>query len=413
MDRMFRKLLVSALVIAGAANAAANVCNETITATTQADLDNLSGCTTFGANIILAETLTTATLSGIQTISGNLICNNNTQITSISAPNLQTIGGKFELKQLTILNTLSFPRLTTVGAINWVTLPAVSGLSFTAGVSSCDDVYISDTDLSTLDGINLTTVSSLDINNNLNLNDIEMGLTEATYQVAISFNGETQVSFPSLKWAYNLTFHDISSISTPILSVVNASYLLISNVFESFSAPNLTTVGGLSIEDNQDLTSISFPKLTTIGGAGLEVSNNSMLENFSGFPKLTTVNGAIILEGNFTNATFPSLTLVRGAVNIDSSEDFDCSPFNTLDSKGGIRGNDYRCEAASTTTSVAISSTAAPSSRATGSAVTTASGTASATSAATSSSAASPNLVVSTSGFTLSALLAAVFFGIF
>ncbi|KAK9429963.1 hypothetical protein V1505DRAFT_139940 [Lipomyces doorenjongii] len=396
---MFQKLFLSALAIASIVNAATSVCNETsITANVQSDLDNLSGCTTFGGDIILSPTLTTATINGIQTISGNLICNNNTQITSISAPSLQKIGGTFQLSQLTILNTLSFPRLSSIGSINWVTLPAVSGLSFTTGVTSCQDVIISDTDLSSLTGINLTTVSKLDINNNLNLNDIEMGLTEATYQVDISFNGNTA---------------DVSSVSTPILSVVNASYLLISNVFSSFSAPNLTTVGGLSIDENLSLTNISFPKLTTIGGSGLQVANNTKLSSITGFPNLTTVNGAIVLDGNFSNASFPSLTLVRGAVNIDSNDDFDCSSFNSLNSKGGIRGNDYKCAAASTTTSVAISATATASSGATGASTITGSGTSSASSVATSRSAASPNLVVSSSGLTVSALLAAVFFGIF
>ncbi|KAK9489796.1 hypothetical protein V1508DRAFT_400490 [Lipomyces doorenjongii] len=411
---MFQKLFLSALAIASVVNAATSVCNETsITANVQSDLDNLSGCTTFSGDIILSPTLTTATINGIQTISGNLICNNNTQITSISAPSLQKIGGTFQLSQLTILNTLSFPRLSSIGSINWVTLPAVSGLSFTTGVTSCQDVTISDTDLSSLTGINLTTVSKLDINNNLNLNDIEMGLTEATYQVDISFNGNTAVSFPYLQWAYNLTFQDVSSVSTPILSVVNASYLLISNVFSSFSAPNLTTVGGLSIDENLSLTNISFPKLTTIGGSGLQVANNTKLSSITGFPNLATVNGAIVLDGNFSNASFPSLTLVRGAVNIDSNDDFDCSSFNSLNSKGGIRGNDYKCAAASTTTSVAISATATASSGATGASTITGSGTSSASSVATSRSAASPNLVVSSSGLTVSALLAAVFFGIF
>ncbi|KAK9375949.1 uncharacterized protein V1513DRAFT_441340 [Lipomyces chichibuensis] len=411
---MFQKLFLSALAIASIANAATNVCNETsITANVQSDLDNLSGCTTFGGDIILSPTLSTATINGIQNISGSLICNNNTQITSISAPLLRSIGGTFQLSQLTILNTLSFPRLSSVGTIDWVTLPAVSGLSFTTGVTSCQDITISDTDLTSLTGINLTTVSKLDINNNLNLNDIEMGLTEATYQVDISFNGQTAVSFPYLQWAYNLTFQNVHSVDTPVLSVVNASYLLIKNVFSSISAPNLTTVGGLSIDENLSLTNMSFPKLTTIGGSGLQISNNTRLSSIGGFPNLSTVNGAIVLDGDFTNATFPSLTLVRGAVNIDSDDDFDCSSFNSLNSNGGIRGNDYKCAAASTTTSVALSATAAASSGATGGSVTSGSGTSSASSAATVKSAASPNLVATSTGFTLSALLTAVFFGIF
>ncbi|KAK9369292.1 hypothetical protein V1509DRAFT_483179 [Lipomyces kononenkoae] len=407
---MLRQLFLSALAIASVANAAASVCNETsITANAQSDLDNLSGCTTFGGDIILSPTLATATINGIQTINGNLICTNNTQITSITAPVLQTIGGTFQLQELTILNSLNFPRLTSVGSINWVTLPAVSGLGFTTGVTSCQDVYISDTDLNTLNGLSLTSVSKLDLNNNLNLNVVNMGLTEATYQVDISYNGNTAISFPNLVWAYNLTFQDVSSISTPSLAVVNASYLLISNVFSSFSAPNLTTVGGLSIDDNMSLTNMSFPKLTTVGGSGLQVANNTKLTSISGFPNLSTINGALDLEGNFTSASFPSLNLVRGAVNVDSNQNFDCSSFNSLNSNGGIRGNDYKCAAAFSTTSIALSATGTPSSRSTNSVSTTGS----ASTAATSKSAAAPNLVVSSSGITFSAVLAAVFFGIF
>ncbi|KAK9456234.1 hypothetical protein V1511DRAFT_457269 [Dipodascopsis uninucleata] len=403
---------LSALALAAVVNAATNVCSEAErTATTDADLANLSGCTTLSGNLILAETLTSATLTGIEQITGNLICSNNSQITSISAPSLNSIGGTFTLNQLTVLATLSFPVLTSVGAINWITLPGVDSLDFNTGVNKCDSVYISDTSLNSLDGINLTTITTLELNNNLNLDDVEMGVTSVSNMLDISFNGNTAVSFPSLQWANNLTFQDVSSISTPSLNTVNSTYQLINNTFTSLQAPNLTSVGGISVESNNKLTNISFPKLKTVGSAGLEIANNTKLTDLSGFPILSSISGALILDGDFVNASFPELTLVRGAVTIESEDDFDCSEFNDMNSSGSIRGNDYKCEAASTTSTSALTS-ATGSASSSGSVAATTTTAASTSSSATSTSAASAN-VVSTSGFAFSAVIAALFFGIF
>lgn len=397
------------------ATSTASVCKQSeVTATAQADLDALSGCSTFAGNIILAETLGSAAINGIQEIEGNLICKNNTQISSITAGSLASIGGSFTLNGLTVLSTLSFPLLTSIGSINWVTLPAVDSLQFTTGVTDCDDIYISDTDLSTLTGITLETVNTLSINNNLNLNQIEMPITSVSDQVDVSYNGECDISFPDLIWANNLTFQDVQSVSTPKLSTVNASYILISNNFEKLSAPNLTTVGGLSIIKNDNLESISFPKLSTIGSAGLEISNNTEIESFS-FPKVSQVAGAIVLKGSFDNATFPMLSLVRGAVTIESDEDFDCSVFNKLNSNNDIRGNDYVCSAASTSSSSALSSSATATSGSGSASTTAASSSAAATTSAasTSSTGGAAAFVPNTSGAAFGGIIAAIFFGIF
>ncbi|KAK7202661.1 hypothetical protein BZA70DRAFT_285684 [Myxozyma melibiosi] len=426
---MFGKVFVAALALTAAVSAqsssassatatsTASACLQSeVTATAQADLDSLSSCTTFSGNIILAETLSSATITGIQEIEGNLICKNNTQISSISAPSLQSIGGAFTLNGLTVLGTLSFPELTSIGSINWVTLPAIDSLTFTTGVTSCDQIYISDTDLSTLNGITLDSVTTLDINNNLNLNEIEMPLTSVSDQIDVSFNGETTISFPNLIWANNLTFQDVESISTPKLQTVNASYILISNNFEKLSAPNLTSVGGLSIIKNDDLTSISFPKLATIGSAGLEISNNTQLEEFS-FPKVSAISGAIVLSGSFDNATFDDLTLVRGAVTISSDEDFDCSAFDKMNDDNDIRGNDYVCSAASSSSSSVLSSSAASSSvtssASASSAVATSSSAASTSAASSSSTAGAVAFGPNTQGVAFGGIIAALFFGIF
>ncbi|KAK9480517.1 hypothetical protein V1514DRAFT_350388 [Lipomyces japonicus] len=417
---MLTKSFVAALALFASVHGASsttNVCTEDErTANSQADIDNLSGCSTLEGNLILASTLGSATINGIVNITGNLIATNNSQITSIVAPSLATIGGEFELNVLTVLSTLSFPALTSVGSINWVTLPSVGGLDFTTGINSSDNVYISDTGLSSLDGINLTTVDNFELNNNLNLDDVEMGVKSVSNHIDISFNGNTAVSFPSLVWANNLTFQDVSSLTTPYLSTVNASYLLINNTFTSVAAPNLTTVGGLYVQDNKQLTNISFPALKTVGSAGIEVSNNTDLEKFS-FPVVQTVVGAIVLDGDFEEASFPKLTVVRGAVSIDSTGDFNCTDFNDLNSSGGIRGNDYKCEAASTTSTSSGTATATSSvASATSADATTTStsvATTAAAAAATTTHKSSAGELAGASTFVIGGAITAFFLGLF
>ncbi|KAK9452051.1 uncharacterized protein V1518DRAFT_410239 [Limtongia smithiae] len=422
---MFRSVLSLAALVA-AAQAATSVCNQTTyTATSQSDLDAIASCGSLSGSLVISDTLTSAAIDGISSIGGSLTVSNNSQINTISAPALDSIGGAFTLSELTLLTSLNFPRLASVGSIYWVTLPALSTLTFTTGVTDCPSIYISDTDLTSLDGISPTVATKFEINNNLNLDTVDIPLEYATDQIDVSYNGNTDVSFPDLKWSNNLTFQDVASVSTPSLTTVNGSYLLISNVFTSLTASNLTSVGGLTITDNDDVTSISFPELVTIGTAGLDIANNTDLENLSGFPKLTTVSGAIILEGSFTNATFPELTLVRGAVTIESDEDFDCSDFNALDEDNGIRGNDYKCDAASSSTSVANTAVATSTSGSSAEATTTkasktttsssASSTSgsSASTATSTSTAGAANIAISTSGYVFTGFLTALFFGIF
>jgi hypothetical protein len=221
-------------------------------------------------------------------------------MTSLSGGSLASIGGQFSLSSLTVLTTLNFPQLSSVNTIDWTALPALQGLSFSTGVQQAKSVTITNTQLNTLDGINLETVDVLYITNNNYLNDINMQLGNVTQGITLEANGRNvSAIFPNLEWAYNITFRNVSTVSTPSLASINGSYGLISNFFTSVSAPNLTTVGGsLSLDSNEALTNISFPELKTVGG-GLDVTNNTELGDIS-FPALTTVGGALDFYGNFT-----------------------------------------------------------------------------------------------------------------
>jgi hypothetical protein len=220
---------------------------------------------------------------------------------ALGSGSLQSIGGTFGLNELTILTSLSFPRLTTVDIIDWEALPALQALAFTTGVQKASSLSIQNTQLNSLDGINLQTVDSVLIANNNYLETIDMQLAYINTGLAIEANGrQVNASFPNLEWAFNITLRNVSSISFPSLSSVNGSLGFYSNFFESVSAPNLTSVGqSLSFVSNEDMTNASFPVLTTVGG-GLQIANNTGIEDISGFPDLQSIGGALDFYGNFT-----------------------------------------------------------------------------------------------------------------
>lgn len=234
-------------------------------------------------------------------IEEDLIANNVTQIGSIAAPDLEEIGRNFQLNQLTILSTLSFPKLVKVTKIDWVALPALQGLTFSnTGVQEVQELNIDNTELASLDGINLQVADTIYIGNNRFLQSVNMQLGNVTESLTFSNNGADLVAeFPNLLWAYNITIRNLTSVSVPSLASVNGSLGFYGNYFESFSAPNLTDVGGsLAFVSNDKLSNITLPELTTIGG-GFQIANNSALEDINGFPKLATVGGALDFTGAF------------------------------------------------------------------------------------------------------------------
>lgn len=240
-------------------------------------------------------------LDGIQRITGSLTADNVTQITQISGDSLDTIDDTFTLNGLTILSTLNFPRLANVQTLDWTALPALQGLSFTTGLQQASVVSIINTQLNTLDGINLQVVDSMTISNNNYLDQINMQLGNISQSLILEANGRNvSAIFPNLEWAYNMTFRNCSTVSIPSLASINGSMGFYANFFTDIAAPNLTTVGGsLSFVSNEDVTNVSFPELKTVGG-GLQVANNTALKSINGFPALQTVAGALDFNGNFT-----------------------------------------------------------------------------------------------------------------
>jgi len=342
-----------------AAQSTASICTQTTaTIKTQAEATAIaSSCKTFKGSIEISPNAVGAlSFDGIQQITGDLTAIGAVNMTSLSAAQLGSIGGTMRLTSLTILSSLVFPALTAVDAIEWTTLNNLQQLTFTTGLSKANTLFITDTALTSLNGINLAQVGNFEITNNAFLRSISTQVGNITQALTINNNGPNlKLSFPNLIWAYNMTVRNVSDFSIPSLESINTTFGVYGSYMTSIMAPNLTTVGGdAAFVADSSLTNISMPLLQTIGG-GLLIANNSALLDISGFPSLKTT-GAINISGNFTNAVFPGLQDVKGTFNAQSSGNFSCSPFAKDKSDQVIKGL-YFCQAQSNNVQASVTET--------------------------------------------------------
>ncbi|KAL8876923.1 MAG: hypothetical protein Q9198_004964 [Flavoplaca austrocitrina] len=318
---MAARFFLPALALVGSALAQCD--GPEITINSSEDADAISSCETYDGDVIISsEASGQLSLNGVERISGDLRCTNASQLTAINADQLSQIGGIFDLEELQIMSSLQMSALVGVNQIRWIALPALQSLNFAQGVARANQVYISNTGLTDLAGIELEQVAAMDINNNQYLRTINVnGLTNVTQSLSFSANGmNLEIEFPNLVNAANLTFRNVSSISMPSLSEVPGSMGFYSNAFESFAAPNLTTAGNtIAFVDSPSLTNISFPSLERIGG-GVIIANNSELTSLVGaFDSLETIDGDINFYGTFEAVSFRSLIDVKGASTVYTS----------------------------------------------------------------------------------------------
>jgi len=346
-----QKLLLPAFALLSVVSAQSTVsacASATVTINSQADAAMYTGCASLNTVVIGEGASGTIDLSGskLTTIKGDLICRNVSALITLSSTSITNIQGTFDLFSNVFLSTLGFSKLTEVTNILWSALPVLGGLTFTASIQKATSVVITNTFLSSLAGVNLTTVSNFDVNNNKYLNAYESTLTNVSSNLNIAGNGPMlALSFPVLSWAANMTFRDVKSLDTPTLKTVNGSLIFSNNAFDGYVAPNLTSVGSfankvgdLQFVGNNAMNNITLPAITSIGG-GVSVANNTMLESIS-FKALTEVGGAVDLTGNFTTPDMASLKNVQGALNIKSTAVIDCSGFAKLHDSGVVQGKD-------------------------------------------------------------------------
>lgn len=323
------------------------------TATVSADVAKVAACPTAVGDITIeGDAFGSIDITGVEQIYGSLEVNNATQAAAFNAPTLQLVSGDLVFNANTILKSLNLAQLTTVGTFRLNALPALQSIGLVSGLTSAESVIISDTGLSTLEGINVVQLRVFDVNNNDDIELIDSGLQNVTDTLSISYNAEgVEVKLDQLSRVKNLYLQSISSLSVANLTEITGSLAFTSNGIESIELPTILSIGNsLTISKNSDLQEIEFSNLTTIGGA-LDIGDNDELKSFSGFPELKTVGGSISLNGSFDNGTFDSLQRVAGGFNLRSTGDLTCKEFNELNSEGDIKGDSYYCSGANTATS--------------------------------------------------------------
>lgn len=275
-------------------------CGDT-TIETQSDADGIANCKTLDGKVTIKSTFSQGlSLNGVQKIKGDLMCDSCPDISSISADSLTSIGGNFTLSNVTSLTDLNMPQLSSIGKIRFDAVPRLTSLSFDKGVDETDDVTITNTGLTSLQGITLKKVGQLNIQANPDLKTIELGdLKNASGVINLSFNKDSlEVKFPNLGTAKGMNFRNISSVEIPSLEEVEGEINFSGTKFKTFYAPNLTTSGDIGFKDNTQLTNITIPILKTING-GFRISRNDKLDVID-LPKLTKVSGAVDFSGTFS-----------------------------------------------------------------------------------------------------------------
>jgi hypothetical protein len=312
----------------------------------QGDADGLNCSTIKGDLSINSNTENSITLNGIQQITGSLKADGAGNLTSLSAPSLNSIGNTLLLHGLITLTTLSFPTLTSVGTIDWAALPNLQSLSFDQGISNASSVSITNTGLTSLDGISLGTVGNFDITANTALRQVNVNnITNCTGLLNFAGNSlKLQIEFPNLLAGQNMTFRNVSQVSVPSLSSLTGQLGFFSNSFSSFTAPNLTKTGDVVFDSNSNLANISLPRLSKVNG-GFQISSNDKLTVIDGLPDLQSIVGALDFSGAFNNVSLPALQEVKGGFNMQSTGSFQCSQFDNLHNNNVIQGS-YTCKAA-------------------------------------------------------------------
>ncbi|KAJ5712758.1 Leucine rich repeat 5 [Penicillium malachiteum] len=339
----FAKYLLPALAASKLAFAS-DSCGDT-TIASQTDADAITSCTTISGHVTIDESYSgSLDLGSIEKITGNLICNGGSNVTSITAADLVTIGKNFTLEGLTSVTSLSFAALTTIGSIYWEALPELQSLDFTTGVTDVGDINIINTGLTSLDGISLETVGQFDIEDNDSLVTVNINnLMNATGMINFAGNDDSLViDLPNLSTGTSMTFRNISSISVPSLKKLTGQLGFWGTDFSTFYAPNLTTTSDLVFSDNSKLSNISMPVLVTVDG-GFSITGNDALQVID-LPDLETVAGAIDFTGNFYEVEFGSLTTVDGGFKLDSTNgSFSCSKLKS-EYESAVKGT-WKCNA--------------------------------------------------------------------
>ncbi|RKP30392.1 3-prime end of extracellular mutant protein [Metschnikowia bicuspidata] len=346
------------------------------TATAPSQLKTIAACPTAVGDITISgDGFGNIDITGTKRIYGKLTVNGTQKATMFNAPTLELVSDELRISFATILATVNLALLTTVHSLYYNALPALQQAGLSTGLTSAESITFANTGLNSLDGVNVQTLKTFDVNNNQDIQFINSTLQSVTDSLSINYNSaKVVVDLDSLTSVKDLSFQSVGFFSAQKLTSINGSLTIDSNSFRKFKFQELTRIGdSLWIGKNDNLYEFDLEKLSYIGGA-LNIIDNHSFRDFSFFPKLATVGGSVNIVGAFDKGTLPSLEKVAGGFNMTSTGELSCASFVNLNNKGGVKGNEFYCQGASYTIS---SSSSKPGNNANGQSIDTSAASAS------------------------------------
>ena len=231
-----------------------------LTIKTSQDASDLSTCTTFTGNVVVAaDGPEEIALDGIKTILGNIDIENVAKLRSLSSTSLQAVTS-FTLNNLPLLEELNIPALKNFSSLKWSALPKLTECKIATGA-------------------------------------LEGEIQEITVY---------GTSLKSLDW-----------LTWPIGAVLN---ITANDNLKAFKIPygTINVGSAITLSSNPSLKSIDVSSLGGIYG-GLAISGNA-IDTLS-FEKLESISGFVQLNGDYKNISMPALTKISGALGVDSTAD--------------------------------------------------------------------------------------------
>ena len=165
-------------------------CSGDVKVESQAELAKLQSCKSYAGTITMdSTTAPSLDLAGVSTVNGDIVITDNGQLTQLVFPDLERITGTMRLENNTLLSKVEWPSLNTLDALNVTVQPSLSTISLPGGLSKANKITITDTTVTSIDGIVLSHIDTLAVDNNSHLKKLYLSnLTDVSSTISISAN---------------------------------------------------------------------------------------------------------------------------------------------------------------------------------------------------------------------------------
>ena len=218
-------------------------------------------------------------LNGVTTLAAErLYVINNPKLTTLAFPAL-TSATWFDIRECTAGVSIDVPVLTTIDKIHYDN--AEPSIFLAAALTSANELQILDAArLNVVKVPKLVTVGLLNVQYAPLFTGFDAPVLATTTNQILAFRtGQQTLSFPALKTAKKIAFHQnaaMTGFDLPALTEAQYLELDFNASLAIAGAPVLTKVGGLQITRNVNLIDLAFPALTTVASG--DISANTKLK---------------------------------------------------------------------------------------------------------------------------------------